>query len=105
MSAPIRTAPKGDAKKKKDAGGQTSRSTVTAPAPASAPPAPAPSVSPAPSPSATPQPQLQPPRSFVTRLLSFVSSMIGGLWSMVLSAIDRISEFVGDWLFLSLIHI
>jgi len=35
----------------------------------------------------------------VTRLLSFVSSMIGGLWSMVLSAIDRISEFVGDWLF------
>lgn len=25
--------------------------------------------------------------------------MIGGLWSMVLSAIDRISAFVGDWLF------
>lgn len=91
MSAPVKTADRRKDAKKKDS---APRSTITAPAPASAPPTPPREPAPAPAPAST-----VPPRSFVTRLLTFVSSMIGGLWSMVLSAIDRISAFVGDWLF------
>lgn len=88
MSAPVKTAArKTDAKKRK---GPAAQSTVTS----APPPAPAPPREPAPAPAAT-----VPPRSFITRLLTFVSSMIGGLWAMVLSAVDRISAFVGDWLF------
>lgn len=93
MSAPTRTAPRKPGAKqdvtKKEA---LPRSTTTAPAPVSTPPAPP--REPAPAPAST-----VPPRSFLTRLLTFASSMIGGLWAMVLSAIDRISAFVGDWLF------
>jgi hypothetical protein len=37
--------------------------------------------------------------SFVSRVLSFTGSMIAGFWAMVISAIDRISSFVEDWLF------
>ncbi|MGN7950424.1 HTTM domain-containing protein [Microbacterium sp. 22215] len=101
MSAPIKTsapranAPKKDAAKKEALKKEAlkkdpqTRPSTTVPAPASAPSAPLPPSAPAGA----------PPRSFVTRLLSFASSMIAGLWSMVLSAIDRISAFVGDWLF------
>ena len=83
MSAPTRTAPR---KPARTAPASTPDAPVTTPDSPDAAPASAPA-------------QTAPPRSFVTRLLSFVSAMIAGLWSMVLSAIDRISAFVGDWLF------
>lgn len=80
MSAPAKTAASraGDTESK-NAGA------VAAPAEPTAPTSPT-------APSATPV-------SLPARLLTFVSSMIGGLWAMVVSAIDRISAFVGDWLF------
>lgn len=37
--------------------------------------------------------------SFPVRLLTFAASMIAGFWAMVLSAIERISAFVENWLF------
>lgn len=36
--------------------------------------------------------------SFPSRILTFAGSMIAGFWAMVISAIDRISSFVEDWL-------
>ena len=49
-------------------------------------------------PSSTPA-AVGPTVSLPVRVLTFLSSMIGGLWAMVLTAIDRISAFVADWLF------
>ncbi|WP_341940461.1 HTTM domain-containing protein [Microbacterium sp. LWH10-1.2] len=40
-----------------------------------------------------------PQASFPARLLTFVASMISGFWAMLLSAVDKISAFVSDWLF------
>ena len=37
--------------------------------------------------------------SLPTRLLTFAASMIAGFWNMLLSAVDRVSAFVFDWLF------
>ena len=37
--------------------------------------------------------------SMPTRVLTFAGSMISGFWAMVISAIDRISAFIDDWLF------
>lgn len=39
------------------------------------------------------------PASLPARLLTFAASMIAGFWNMLLSAVDRISAFVFDWLF------
>lgn len=36
--------------------------------------------------------------SLPARLLTFAASMIAGFWAMVVSAVDRISAFVTDWL-------
>jgi hypothetical protein len=38
------------------------------------------------------------PVSLPARLLNFIASMIGGFWAMLVSAVDRVSEFVSDWL-------
>ncbi|MFK4759617.1 HTTM domain-containing protein [Microbacterium sp. ZW T5_45] len=38
------------------------------------------------------------PVSLPARLLTFAAAMIGGFWNMVVSAVDRISDFVSDWL-------
>ncbi|WP_091229618.1 HTTM domain-containing protein [Microbacterium sp. 3J1] len=88
MSAPVKTgAPRPKAPKKTDAVPQRIADPVTDPVSA---PAPAPSA-----PSAPPPQQA----SLPARVLTFAASMIAGFWAMVVSAIDRISAFVGDWLF------
>jgi hypothetical protein len=46
-------------------------------------------------PASAPQPAQA---SLPTRLLAFAASMIAGFWAMVLSAVERISAFVSDWL-------
>ncbi|WP_374209295.1 HTTM domain-containing protein [Microbacterium hydrocarbonoxydans] len=90
MSAPAKTR------------GRRPAATATAPAPVKspAPPKPAPSSAPASAPPFTPGPRSGETQvSFPVRLLTFASSMVAGFWAMVVSAIDRISAFVGDWLF------
>ncbi|WP_217178588.1 HTTM domain-containing protein [Streptomyces sp. AC495_CC817] len=77
-----------DTKKKKARASTTiERTTET---PQRRPAAPAPRPAPAPGPS-----RVSPP----ARVLAFVASMIAGAWGMLVSAIERVSAFVGDWLF------
>lgn len=89
MSAPVKTGTRPAVeKKRKDAVPQ--RATEPASAPRTPPAAPA---APAAQPTSAPQ------ASLPARTLTFAASMIAGFWAMVVSAIDRISAFVGDWLF------
>ncbi|WP_375081525.1 HTTM domain-containing protein [Microbacterium sp. CR_7] len=92
MSAPTKTR------------GRRPAATTIAPAPVEspAPPKPAPASAPSSAPSPTPgRRQGDAQVSFPVRLLTFASSMVAGFWAMVVSAIDRISAFVSDWLFSS----
>ncbi|MEV4736391.1 MULTISPECIES: HTTM domain-containing protein [unclassified Microbacterium] len=88
MSAPTRTRDKAVEKQKRDAAPAALRP--------DAPPKKAPEQAPQKRP-AVPEPV--PTASVPARLLTFASSMVAGLWAMVVSAVDRISAFVGDWLF------
>ncbi|KNY05404.1 hypothetical protein AKH00_13775 [Microbacterium sp. GCS4] len=88
MSAPTRTRDKAVEKQKRDAAPAALRP--------DAPPKKAPEQAPQKRP-AVPEPV--PTASLPARLLTFASSMVAGLWAMVVSAVDRISAFVGDWLF------
>lgn len=89
MSAPAKTR------------GRRPAARTTAPAPVESPaqPKPAPASAPASAPPSTPGPRSGETQSFPVRLLTFASSMVAGFWAMVVSAIDRISAFIGEWLF------
>lgn len=90
MSAPVKTGGHRPTVEKKRKDALPPRATE---------PASAPRTSPAPPAAPAAQPASAPQASFPARVLTFAASMIAGLWAMAVSAIDRISAFVGDWLF------